>query len=137
MLFRSRFEKLNKKGQLLQLFGQSLTPLPEGVSAVQKPMARLHSSQSRVLEIKADRGSFIAPENQPRSGEFSDNVVVTVYESPRGRNVDLSPESKDIKLRAYLQDARFDLQLGQIDSNGLVHLTSDRMDFRGRGLSMT
>lgn len=132
-----RFEKLNRKGQLLQLFGQSLTPLPEGVSAVLKPMVRLHSSSHRVLEIKADRGSFIAPENQPRSGEFSDNVVLTIYESPRSRNVDLSPESKDVKLRAYLQDARFDLQLGQIDSNGIVHLTSDRVDFRGRGLSLT
>ena len=132
-----RFERLNKRGQLLQVFGQSLTPLPQGVSSVVKPMARLHSTPSRVLEIRADRGTFVAPENQPRSGEFSDNVVLTLFECPKNRALDFSEESKDIRLRVYLQDARFDLELGQVDSNGPVHLTTERADFRGTGLSLT
>jgi lipopolysaccharide export system protein LptA len=132
-----RFERLNRRGQLLQVFGQSLTPLPQGVSSVVKPMARLHSTPTRVLEIRADRGTFVAPENQPRSGEFSDNVVLTLFEGPKNRALDFSEESKDIKLRVYLQDARFDLELGQVDSNGPVHLTTERADFRGTGLSLT
>ena len=112
-----------------------VTPLPDGVIDVIQPRALTHLSASRVLEMTADEATFVAPDNQPRQGDFRDNVVLTLYESQDGSPVDLESR-RDVRMIVYLEQASFDLELGQVDSPGPVHLTGRNVDFRGRGLSL-
>ncbi|MCE9589784.1 MAG: hypothetical protein K8S99_04600 [Planctomycetes bacterium] len=131
-----RYSRVNKQGQLIQVFGKTLTPKPQGVSEVELPGARIHLTPSRVIEIRAERGTFVAPDNQPRNGDFKGRVVLTLFEGPADRAVDLTPNSPDVAMRVFLLDAKFDMELGQIESRGPVHLTGPRIDFRGRDLTM-
>lgn len=131
-----RYSRVNNQGQLIQIFGETLTPRPQGVSEVEKPGVRIHLTPSRVIEVRAERGTFVAPDNQPRNGEFKGRVVLTLFEGPGERAVDLSPGSADVGMRVFLQDAKFDLELGQIESRGPVHVTGPRLDFRGRDLTL-
>lgn len=132
-----RYSHVNERGQLIQIGGETLTPKPQGVSDVTRPWARIHLTPARILEIRAERGSFIAPDRQPRNGEFQGRVVITLFDGPPERPVNLAVDSPDVALHAFLEEARFDLELGQIESDGNVHLTSQRLDFRGKGLSLT
>lgn len=134
-----RFVRINNRGQLIQVFGKEFRPLPQGVTEVEWPGARVHLTPHRVIEIRARKGTFVAPDSQPRNGAFHGRVVLTLYESSPDRRspIDLSPTSPDVRLRLFMQDARFDLELGTIESQSDVHLTSPRFDFRGTGLSMS
>ncbi len=131
-----RVNSHNSKGQLIELFGDSLSPQPFGVTQVKNPGARIHLTGSRVLEMLAEEGKIVAPDNEPRSGDFSGRVALSLFESPPGRAPQISEDSDDLKLRVDLTDARFDMELGQIESHGPVHLTSRRVDFRGTGLNL-
>lgn len=134
-----RFVRINNRGQLIQVFGKEFRPLPQGVTEVEWPGARVHLTPHRVIEIRARKGTFVAPDSQPRSGSFQGRVVLTLFESSPDRRgpIDLTPNSPDLRLRLFMQDARFDLELGTIESQGDVHLTSPRFDFRGTGLTMS
>jgi len=132
-----RINRVNKRGQLIEMFGDQLSPLPNGVADVTFPGARVHLSPDRVLEILGKQGTIVAPDNQPQSGQFIGPVVVSLYQNPLGQPVQLEDQSKDTQLRMFLNDAAFDLDLGTIDSNKQVHLTGPRFDFRGVGLSLT
>lgn len=105
------------------------------VSEVEQPRARVYFDESRVLEIRADEGSLVAPENKPQSGDLRDNVVITLFEAS-GRPANLETD-EDVQLRVYLNEAAFDLELGHVASEGPVQVTGPRVDFRGRGLSLT
>lgn len=113
-----------------------LTPRPQGVSDVTKPLARVYFEPGRVLEIRADEGTLIAPENQPREGDLRGNVVLTLFETEDGSAVDFE-SGQDIELQTFLDKATFDLEFGHVESAGDVHLTGPRVEFRGRGLSLT
>ena len=136
MVEKYRVNSRNSKGQLIELYGDSLTPLPYGVTQVKSPGARVHLTAFRVLEMTAKEGTIVAPENEPRRGDFSGQVVLSLYESDPSRPPDTTTDSEDLKLRLYMEDARFDMELGQIECDGPVHLTSDRVDFKGEGLSL-
>jgi len=130
--------QINQDGKLIELFGEKLQPLPQGVYRVSQPGARVHLIPGRrIIQMRAPRGRFVAPENQPQSGEFHGDVVITLFDAPPGRSADLSPDSPDIRVVTYLQGATFDVELGLIESAGPVHLTGPRIDFRGEGLSIT
>lgn len=131
-----RYSRVNEHGQLIQIFGKTLTPKPQGVLDVVAPGSRIHLTPSRVIEVRAESGTFVAPDNQPRNGDFKGRVVLTLFEGPEDRVVDLSTHSPDVALRVFMQDARFDLELGQIESAGPVHLTGPRVDFKGKGLTL-
>jgi hypothetical protein len=124
------------RNRIWQFFGDSVTPLPNGLAAFEKPGARifLNADQSRVIEVTADRGTFDMPDNQPRRGQFDDNVVVTYYDSENGGPVNFAEPGDALKLRLFLDSARFEQDIGQIESDGPVHLTGPRLDFTGTGL---
>lgn len=122
------------RGRLWQFWGQRVTPLQQGLIRVDQPGMRVHLAPSRVLQITARSGTFVAPDNQPRSGDFESDVVVTLFETRDGSRPVLSENSPDIQLRLFLDDAAFDVDLGQIDSVGPVRLTGPSVDFTGRGL---
>ncbi len=126
-------ERLDR-GRLWQFWGQRVTPLPQGLMRVELPGMRMHMEPWRVLQITAARGVFVAPNNQPRSGDFEGDVVVTLFESPDNSRPDLDDDSPHTQLRLYLDEAAFDVELGQIDSNSPVHLTGPAVDFVGKGL---
>jgi len=131
-----RISSVNSKGQLIELFGDTLTPLPRGVTKVASPGARIYLEPLRVLQIRAIKGTILAPDNQIRSGEFSGNVRLTLFEGSTSQALDLSDESPDAGLRVFLEDAKFDLELGQIESDHTVHITGPRIDFKGTGLNL-
>jgi hypothetical protein len=126
-------ERLDR-GKLWQFWGDRVTPLPQGLMRVDAPGMRMHMEPWRVLQITAVRGMFVAPGNQPRSGDFEGDVVVTLYESPDASRPNLDDDSPHVKLRLYLDEAAFDVEMGQIDSNSPVHLTGPAVDFVGNGL---
>lgn len=136
-----RFNSVNSRGQLVELFGDLLTPQPHGVTQVTMPGIRVHFAPRRVLEMLAERGQIVAPDQQPRSGQFDGNVVLTLYQRGEGEgpgvSADRPAEASDIVLRLFLQDAAFDLDLGRIDTDQPVHLTGPRLDFRGVGLKLS
>ncbi|HEX7008516.1 MAG TPA: hypothetical protein VF184_00950 [Phycisphaeraceae bacterium] len=115
---------------------QRMTPRPQGVSEVTFPVAQIYFTDNRVLEIRSDQGTFIAPENQPRQMDLRGHVVLTLFESEGGRPVDLQG-LRDIRLRAYLDRASVDLEAGHVESDSEVYLVGPRVEFRGRGLSLT
>ncbi len=131
-----RINSVNSKGQLVELFGDRVTPLPEGVTRIESPGARVHLEPTRVLEIRAKEGTILAPDNQVRSGDFSGKVRLTLYEGVTQRAEELSPWSPEAKLHIYMRDADFDMELGQIETDYDVHVTGERVDFRGTGLSV-
>lgn len=132
-----RFTRVNQRNQLIEVFGSKFSPKPQGVSEVENPGARIHLTPARVLEVRSLEGTFIAPDNQPRYGEFRGKTVLTLFEGPSDRPVKLDNDSPDVKMRIFMADARFDLELGQIESSGEVQLTGPRIDFQGIGLTLT
>ncbi|MCC6579533.1 MAG: hypothetical protein IT440_03770 [Phycisphaeraceae bacterium] len=123
---------------LYELFGSSVEPLPQGVWKVQKPMARIHMVPGRrVLEIRAERGAFVAPGNVPRSGQFEGLVTVRWFETTDDAPLQVRPGSPHELIRLRLEQAKFDLELGQIRGDGVVLLHSESFDFVGEDLDLT
>lgn len=112
-----------------------ITPKPDDVSDIVKPVMRDYLSPSRVVELKADEGTVVAPDHHPRRGQLRENVVLTLYESVNGEPVDFEGV-RDIQVRVFLDEATFDVELGQVDSVGPVRLTGPTVDFKGHGLSL-
>lgn len=131
---QGRLER-REAGRRTILTWATLDPQPEGRARVTDPSARIEFSPQRVMTIEADRGRIYAPNNQPREGHFKGQVEVTLYRTRQDRPVSLTG-TDDVVMRVYLKEADFDLELGQLDSAGPVHVTGPRVDFRGRGLTM-
>ncbi len=126
-----------EKGLIYQLFGAALNPLPQGVLRVEQPMARIHLKRNqRVVQIEAQRATFVAPDNRPRSGTFEGDVVLTFFECRSGQKLDLRADSPHAQLRLHMQGASFNLELGEVRSDGAVRLVTREFEFRGRELDL-
>lgn len=124
----------------LRFMAEKITPLPRYEMQVQRPQIFLFLSPSRVIHLVSGTGHFVAPGNTPQSGEFKDNLVLTVFDSGSERPANLSPDSPDRVLRLELPDgAIFDATRGEVRSAGPVHLVTpgtDQAELSGRGLYM-
>jgi len=126
-----------RSGVIYQLFGDALNPLPQGVMKVEGPMARIHLKRNqRVIQVKAERGTFVAPDNRPRSGQFEGDVLLTLFESPEGERISFLPDSPHAQMRLLLRDTSFNLDLGEIRSAGRVHAISREFEFEGEELDL-
>lgn len=114
---------------------KKMTPRPQFVMEVESPTATVSLHPSRVLRIRGDHGVLVAPDNRPHKGSLHGNVVVTLMETDDGSPVDLDSD-RHVQLRAEIDDADFDLELGQIESSSRLRLTGPRIDFCGTGLSL-
>ncbi len=124
-------------GRLSQEFRYGrLHPREEGLFDIDRPEARLYLAPDRVIHLVSDTGYFVAPERYPRSGQFRDNLVITLYESDDGRRPDLSPDSPDAVMKIMLDEATFDVTLGQIQSQSRVELLAPQARFLGEGLRL-
>ena len=96
----------------------------------------LTPEQSRVIRMRADSGVIVAPDHQPQTGRFRDNLVITIYESATGAAADLSDDSTDVVMRIELDEAEFDTTLGEVRSNSRVVALSPEVEFVGSGLQL-
>ena len=129
---------LTKTGQMRELFWQELRPRAQGVLDVVRPGSRVFLRPNRVIQILANTGQIVAPENNLRSGQFRDQVVITFFDAPGEQNVNLAVDSPHIQGHVFIPEARFDVMLGQIvsDPTSPVHVTSPAVDFHGTGLNL-
>ena len=133
------FDALNKRGQLTQIWGKTLSPLPQGQALVTLPVLRMHLAGG-VMEIRSQEATFDAPNNMLRRGEFRKQVIMTFFAAgpaAAGRQPNMRADSADARFRLFLDNAQFDMEIGQIDSAGPVHLTSAKLDFTGDGLDLS
>lgn len=117
-------------------FANRIVPKPQGAIDVIETTIQIHLAPGRELTIDADEGTIIAPDNHPREGEMRGHVIVTLYETPDGSEVDMHSD-RDVIMRIFFDDpVQFDLELQQIDSEGPIFMTGPQVQFRGRGLSL-
>lgn len=126
------------KKQLTILSGEKARPRPNGVVDIEQIIAHIHLIPGRrVLEIKGPRGTLVAPDNNPESGTLTGGVVITLYESPEDKLVQLGTASPHASLKLFLDETvNFNIELGTVESDGPVHLTTQRVDFQGKGLNL-
>ena len=126
------------KKQLTILSGEKARPKPNGVVDIEQITAHIHLIPGRrVLEIKGPRGTLVAPDNNPESGTLTGGVVITLYESPENKLVELTANSPHASLKLFLDETvNFNIELGTVESEGPVHLTTQRVDFQGTGLNL-
>lgn len=122
-------------GRTTILYYDLLEPQPHGVSQVVNPSARILFSDTLVITIRAEHATMVAPDNDLRHGDFRGNVVLSLYETTPGQTIN-TRHNDDLVLRLFLNEARFDIEMGIVESPGEIHLTGPQVDFRGRGLSI-
>jgi lipopolysaccharide export system protein LptA len=117
-------------------FANRIVPRAEGEIDAIDTSIRIHFAPGRELTIDADEGTIVAPDNHPQEGQMRGNVVVTLFETPDGSEVDFDSE-RHVVIRMYFDDpVEFDLELQQIDSEGPIFMTGPQIQYRGRGLSL-
>ncbi len=131
----------SKTGELQKVFRyRTLTPREQGVFDLASPQAWLYLSPTRVLHLRSEEGQFVAPANQPQSGEFRKNVVLTLFQTAAPRKLaPLDETSPDRAMRIEMDDASFDTTLGMISTQNRVMLTTpvtQQVRFEGKGLSL-
>ncbi|MCC6680862.1 MAG: hypothetical protein IT445_08155 [Phycisphaeraceae bacterium] len=120
------------------LYWDRITPLDSpGLNDVEKPVTRIVFSPQRVVEITANRGIFQLndQQNQLQRGSLTGHVVLRLMETADGSDVDLHSD-RDVQLRLELEQAEFDLELGELISESPLRVTGPRVDFAGHGLSI-
>ena len=122
-------------GNVLELKADSYEPLPDGAADVERLRTRIYTAESRTIEIRADNARVYAPDNRPRHGTLHGNVQVRYFTSTREE--DLEQDSPHEKVRCFLDEARFEKEMGQIDSDSPVHLSTPRAEVRGQGIYIT
>jgi lipopolysaccharide export system protein LptA len=130
------YYETHENGRLMRIRGDKLVPLPEGVGKLTPVNVKIQLAPGRELTMVADQAIVVAPDNHPREGEMSGNVVVTLYETPDGSPVDFDSD-RHVVTRIYFDEPLdFDLETQQIDSEGPIFMTGPQVQFRGRGLSL-
>ncbi|MEX0885514.1 MAG: hypothetical protein WD009_03650 [Phycisphaeraceae bacterium] len=118
------------------LFYDRVRPREGDVIDVTGPIVQMFFGPGRVVEIRAEQCTLEAPDNEPRRGRFEGGVEVTIYEAGDGERVDLA-STRHIQLRAHVDAAEFDMELGHMESTGPVTLLGPRVAFVGEDLSLT
>lgn len=104
---------------------------------VTRPRVRIHRTDGCVLELAADTGRVNAPDTNPRDGDLLGNVTITLYVVPDGDDADFSRDSPHRAFRIFMDRAHFDNQLGELRTRDEVLVRGRRIDFAGRGLTLT
>ena len=99
---------------------------------VTEPHWRIHRDKGQIIEIRADSGEVIAPNDDPRRGDLEGNVEIRLY-----RGHDSVSSTGDSEFHIELDNAHFDYDLGQIRSDRDVKVRHGRVQFDGRGLSLS
>ena len=116
-------------------FGR-LTQREQDVADLNDPEIIRHLKAHRIVRMRARYGSITAPDGRPESGEFHEDLVISIFEGPPGAPVDVSPTSPHLVAQINLDDAEFDAGLNQVESRGPVRMrtATSNVEFIGRGL---
>ncbi len=116
---------------------------PDGptIRLVEKPRAWLFGDDNAAWLIEADRGRFYIPEGEssPREGTLTGNVIARRYEPDPANPTDPvydrpDPETDRPALTATTDEPlRFNLDILTFETDGLLEITTDTLEFRGRG----
>lgn len=129
-----------KTGRLKQeIKWAGLDPQEQGVFDVEEPRIRLFLETFRVIQIEADKGKLVMPNQNLESGEFVGNLIITVFECEPDQKLNLAAKSPDRVLKLKLDRATFDATLGEVRSDSKVELMTPatrQAYFRGKGLTL-
>ena len=123
-------EGRTRKHQLVKFVADLAEPQSDDVVLVTRPRALIHKRGGQVIEIVAETGRVVAPDDQLRYGHLFGQVLVTFFDV-------LEDKTRRVRARIRLQDARFDVALGELTSEHDVVVEGGRFLFEGRGLLLT
>ena len=136
------FER-DSKGQLrgMRLRADRTNLKPQGITELIQPHAEIRLGSQRAITITADKADMEMEDSKPRRGQFTGNVVVTLFEAPAGIELiidfDNEAHKQFIQQRIYLDEATdFSIEDDTINTKGPVHVTSPQVDFFGIGLAL-
>jgi len=110
------------------------------------PSARILLPGGQLAYVQADEGQVKVQVNDddnldPKSGWFKGNVQITIdltdadwrRKNPDQANLDQHP---DTVVKIWMEDARFDLDLARLESDGTIRVESTRGTIEGKGLEL-
>lgn len=114
---------------------------PQGITELIKPHAEIRLGTQRAITITADKADMEMEDSKPRQGQFTGNVIVTLFEAPADTKLIIDfknpAHAQFIQQRIYLDEATdFSIEDDTINTQGPVHVTSPQVDFFGIGLRL-
>ena len=121
-------------GALAQEYGAvRIDPLPDAWVEMQRPWARLHPRNGRVVEMRAIAGTMRVPNQAIESGRLEGDVEIRIYEPPvDGMDAPLEDQAPAVTIEA--ESAVYDAAAGEIHSPRAVRVTTPEATFAGEDL---
>jgi hypothetical protein len=121
-------------GRLAQEYGAvRIDPLPDSWVDMDRPWARLHPSNGRIVEMQAIEGKMRVPDQAIESGRLQGEVLIRIFEPPLdGRSVPLDQRTPSVVIET--EEADYDAVAGEIHSSGEVRVTTSEASFTGEDL---
>ena len=123
-----------KDGSLSQEYGAvRIDPLPDAWVDMERPWARLHPRNGRIVEMRALAGTMRVPNQAIESGRLEGDVEIRIYEPP----VDGEPKPLESRMPAVTieaESASYDAAGGEIHSPRSVRVTTSEATFAGEDL---
>lgn len=118
-----------------ELLAEAMEPLEPGRYKVLRPRAWYFLDSGETIHVRADSGDVVRPADAqaPERGVLIGDVEVRLFApTGDGRRIDLDIDEPVASLRT--DRLEFDAMLGELATDERVSITSDRVDFIGRGL---
>lgn len=121
-------------GALAQEYGAvRIDPLPDAWVEMQRPWARLHPRNGRIVEMRAIAGTMRVPNQAIESGRLEGDVEIRIYE-PSVDGVDAPLEDRAPAVTIEAESAVYDAAAGEIHSPRAVRVTTSEATFAGEDL---
>lgn len=121
-------------GLAQQYSADRIDPLPNGLLEMQRPRARIYLGGGRVLVLRGEHGLLDAPQQAIESGTLDGDVVIRLFSSRNGADIDLLNDDPEVIVRT--EQASFDSNLGEIRCDGAIRVDSKEASFAGEGLTV-
>ena len=121
-------------GALAQEYGAvRIDPLPDAWVEMQRPWARLHPRNGRIVEMRAIAGTMRVPNQAIESGRLEGDVEIRIFEPPvDGGDTPLEDRTPAVTIEA--ESAVYDAAAGEIHSPRAVRVTTSEATFAGEDL---
>lgn len=118
-----------------ELLAEAMEPLEPGRYRVLRPRAWYFLDNGETIYVRADSGDVVRPADAqaPERGVLVGGVEVRLFAPVAdGRRIDLNMDRPIASLQT--EHLEFDAMLGELATDEAVSITSERVDFLGRGL---
>jgi hypothetical protein len=124
-------------GRVMDFVYESFEPLADEMFEVTMPRVRLHLEKGRIMEFRANHGSLTAPDYKPREGTFSGDVELEMTEpGPSDPATEAATGRRRILQCEFDEDVHFERELGRLQTQAFVRMTSPQLDASGQGLRL-